>query len=162
MQGDPAVAATSTGYLVAWPEYGVPGVESAVFIEALGTSGRRTSSTKILPDVAVGSLSLACGPSTCLLAGFTNQGLLSVLLRHDGTMIGAPRVTATMRTNERPAVKAFDDGSFRVYHGNFVVAVSLTGEPGVAKAWHAAPVVVGDAVTWRGRTTLVYERSGQV
>jgi hypothetical protein len=162
-QAEPAVAATKNGYLVAWPEYGLGEADHAVFIEPLDADGRRTSAGKfVLTGGAVSSLAMECGPSTCLAAGYLSGGLWTALLRHDGTPAGAPRRIEGHASNVLPVIKAFDDGSFRVYHGNLVTSISPSGEPGNARPWHRDAVAPGAAVTWRGRTTVVYERTGRI
>jgi hypothetical protein len=161
-QSEPAVAATGSGYLVAWPEHGLD-PQYAVFVEPLDADGRRTSSGKLVPATrSVHSLAIQCGPRTCLAAGYDGQGLWTIVLRHDGTPVGSPRTFEGNVSSMPPAIKAEGDGSYRVYHGNLVTPLSSTGEPGVTRPWHSALVTHGDAITFGGRTTLVYERAGRI
>ncbi len=159
IQDPPRIAATATGYLLAWTEH--ENGRSRVVVEPLDANGRRTvGGIHIADDVtAPSSLAVECGPVTCVVTWQAGQGeRWFALVRHDGTQVSANRVFESKTAGQGTVVDALHDASFRIYFGNTVMPVSRAGEPGLAMPWHSAPVAIGSVVTWRGRVTAVYSR----
>lgn len=162
-QSNPSIAVTQDGYLVAWLEREEQW--NRVVVEPLDAQGRRTrGGNRIVETFApVSSPDLACGPAACLLARFGDSNeVWTMLVSHDGSSLTAERRVVAQQLVNRLIVRALGDGSFRVHRGGVVTTVSAKGEPSPNDLVHRERIFLGDVLTWRGRTTLLYARTAEV
>lgn len=158
-QDSPAIAATSTGYLVAWieAENGI----ARIVVEPLDARGRRfTGGNRIVENNGpLAYPNVACNTAACLVTWQGDYRMGLALVRHDGTRISEDRFFPISAVTRDVAIKVEGDGSFVVYRGNTFTPVSAEGVPGRTVVWHNQPVGLGNVVTWQGRTTAVYARA---
>lgn len=159
-QYTPAIAATASGYLVAWHEI-EEGIDRLV-VEPLDAQARRTVGGNRIVERR-GSLSnpaVGCGPTTCLVTWDGGVGeMWSTLVRHDGTKISADRVFRSSGRLRRPIIEALPDGSFVIYRSGEITPVSATSEPGITQVWATQPLGLANMLAWRGHRTAIYTRA---
>ena len=159
IQFEPAVAATSSGYLVVWweSEQG----QTRLVVEPLDAGGKRTrGGNRIVENrVPITYPAVGCGPQTCLVTWSGGSGeMWATLVRHDGTKISAEQVFSAPVLTPVPIIEPLADGSFLVWHGSNVTPVSKTGVPGLTQRWTSQSVGLANIVNWRGNRTAVYSR----
>lgn len=159
-QYEPAIAATPTGYLVAWHE--IENGIGRIVIEPLDDAGRRFKGGNRVVEKEHAPLAypkLACNAGACLLTWFgaTNE-LWCALVSHDGVRLSEDRLFEAHEYVDDTVVKVQAGDSFMVYRNGAVTPVSAAGEPGPTLVWHNQRIALANVVDWRGRPAAVYNR----
>ena len=152
----PAVAATRDGYLLVWTEVTD---QASVLAQRLDTTGRAIGERVRVSPFGF-TPAIACSDDVCLVTFFAN-GMLAQTVRHDGSVVGAPRSLGPLESNP-PVILVLRDGSFQLHHGELIFYFDRDGRLRDALHWGDGLNFFGDAVIWNGKVTMVSMRSAHM
>jgi hypothetical protein len=159
-QATPAIAASPSGWLVAWfeAENGI----ARVVVEPLDARGRRiTGGNRIAEsgDTPLAYPRAGCNEINCIVTWYSGMSLGYAFVDHDGTRLTDDRFFPVKAVTQDVVIQPVADRSWLVHRGNTYTPLSAGGFASPTVVWHNQPLFLGKVVTWRGRTTAVYART---